>query len=467
MRKAKRENDLGRDPIGKLLLRLAVPTVTAQLVNALYNIVDRMYIGHIEGVGDLALTGLGVCFPVIMFVSALSALVGMGGGSRAVVRMGSGDPEGANRILGSCATLLVILSVIFTVVLQLVKEPMLLLFGATENTLPYALDYLGIYLTGTLFVELSLGLNFFITAQGFSTVGMATVLIGAVVNIVLDPILIFGCGMGVSGAALATITAQGVSAVWVVCFLLGKRTKLRLQRRYLRLDWKVLSPVLALGVSPFIMQSTESLVNIAFNSSLKAYGGDPAVGAMTICSSIMQVFFLLFQGLSQGAQPIIGYNYGAGSLDRVKRAFRLLFLTSITFSTVSCLAIELFPGAFVAMFNDKPELVEMAVWTLRVYAAGMFMLGVQCACQQTFVALGQAKISLFLALLRKIILLIPLIYILPPFFSNKVLAVFLAEPAADILAATTTGLMFLWQFPRILRRRSDELAHLREKGATT
>ena len=454
---AKRENDLGRDPVGKLLLRLAVPTVTAQLVNALYNIVDRMYIGHIEGVGDLALTGLGVCFPVIMFVSALSALVGQGGGSRAVVRMGAGDQEKANAILGSCATMLVVLSVVFTLLFQALKEPMLYLFGATENTIGYAMEYLTIYLWGTLFVEISLGLNFFITAQGFSTMGMMTVLIGAVINIILDPILIFGFDMGVSGAALATITAQGVSAVWVVCFLLGKRTRLRLQRRFARLDWKVLSPVLALGISPFIMQSTESLVNIAFNSSLKAYGGDPAVGAMTICSSIMQVFFLLFQGLSQGAQPIIGYNYGAGSLDRVKRAFRLLFLTSITFSTVSCLAIELFPGAFVAMFNDKPELVEMAVWTLRVYAAGMFMLGVQCACQQTFVALGQAKISLFLALLRKIILLIPLIFILPNFLENKVLAVFLAEPAADILAALTTGTLFFWQFPKLLKARAAEL----------
>ena len=454
---AKRENDLGRDPIGKLLLRLALPSVTAQLVNALYNIVDRMYIGHIPEVGDLALTGLGVCFPVIMFVSAISALVGMGGGSRAVVRMGEGKEDQANAILGNATALLVVLAVAATVFFQLVKEPMLLLFGATPETLGYASDYLTIYLWGSIFVEISMGLNFFITAQGFSTMSMATVLIGAVTNIVLDPILIFGFNMGVKGAALATITAQAVSAVWVVWFLLGKRTKLRLQRRFARLDWKVLAPVLALGVSPFIMQSTESLVNIAFNSSLKAYGGDPAVGAMTICSSIMQVFFLLFQGLSQGAQPIIGYNYGAGSLDRVKRAFRLLLLTSITFSTVSCLAIELFPGAFVAMFNDKPELVEMAVWTLRVYAAGMFMLGVQCACQQTFVALGQAKISLFLALLRKIILLIPLIFILPNFLENKVLAVFLAEPAADILAALTTGTLFFWQFPKLLKARAAEL----------
>ena len=311
-------------------------------------------------------------------------------------------------------------------------------------------------------MELSLGLNFFITAQGFSTVSMATVLIGAVTNIVLDPIFIFGFHMGVQGAALATIIAQGVSAVWVVRFLTGKRTRLRIQRRFLRIDFKVLAPVLALGVSPFIMQSTESLVNIAFNTSLKAYGGDPAVGAMTICSSIMQVFYLLFQGLAQGAQPIVGFNYGSGDLERVKKAFRLLIASALTFSCTACAAIELFPGLFVALFNSKPELVSIAVWTLRVYAAGMFMLGVQNACQQTFVALGQAKISLFLALLRKIILLIPLILILPHFIANQVLAVFLAEPAADILAALTTGGMFFRRFPRILRERENEL---RKQGA--
>ena len=453
---AKRENDLGRDPIGTLLVRLAVPAVTAQLVNALYNIVDRMYIGHIEGVGDLALTGLGICFPVIMFVSAISALVGMGGGSRAVVRMGEGKMEEANAILGSCTALLVLLSILVTVGFQVVREPMLLLFGATENTLSYASDYLTIYLWGTIFVEISLGLNFFITSQGFSTVSMATVLIGAVTNIVLDPIFIFGFGMGVQGAALATITAQAVSAVWVLRFLSGKRTRLRFQRRYFRLDGRVLAPVLAVGVSPFIMQSTESLVNISFNSSLKAFGGDPAVGAMTICSSIMQIFSMLFQGLSQGAQPIVGFNYGAGQIDRVKKTFRLLFFSSLAFSTAAWGAIELFPQVFVSIFNDEPELVSIAVWTLRVYAAGMFMLGIQFSCQQTFVALGEAKVSLFLALLRKIILLIPLIFILPNFFTDKVLGVFVAEPAADVLAAITTGLIFLWRFPRILRRRAQE-----------
>ena len=455
---AKRENDLGRDPVGKLLLRLALPSVTAQLVNALYNIVDRMYIGHIEGVGDLALTGLGVCFPVLMFVSAISSLVGMGGGSRAVVRMGEGREDQANAILGGAAALLILLSVAVTVFFQVVREPMLLLFGANGDTIGYASDYLAIYLWGSIFVELSLGLNFFITAQGFSAMSMATVLIGAVINIVLDPILIFGFGLGVKGAALATITAQAVSAVWVLRFLTGRRTRLKLQRRFFRIDFKILAPVLALGVSPFIMNSTESLVNIAFNSSLKAYGGTPAVGAMTICSSIMQVFLLLLQGITQGAQPIVGFNYGAGQLDRVRKTFRLLLTCALTFSCTACAALELFPGLFVALFNDKPELVELAVWALRIYAGGMFMLGVQTGCQQTFVALGQAKVSLFLALLRKVILLLPLILLLPHLLGDKVFAVFLAEPAADITAAVTTGIMFFWRFPRILERRERELA---------
>ena len=457
---ARRENDLGRDPVGKLLLRLALPSVTAQLVNALYNIVDRIYIGHIAGVGDLALTGLGVCFPVLMFVSAISALVGMGGGSRAVVRMGEGKEDQANAILGSSTALLVALSVIVTVFFLAVKEPMLLLFGATENTIGYASDYLTIYLLGSIFVELSLGLNFFITAQGFSTISMATVLIGAVTNIILDPVFIFGLGMGVKGAALATITAQGVSAVWVLRFLTGRRTRLRLQRRYFRISPKVLAPVVALGVSPFIMNATESLVNIAFNSSLKAYGGNPAVGAMTICSSVLQIFFLLLQGIAQGAQPIVGFNYGSGQLDRVKKVFRLLVTCAFCFSCAACLALELLPHAFVMLFNDKPELVDLAVWALRIYVAGMFMLGIQTACQQTFVALGQAKISLFLALLRKVILLLPLILILPRLLTGQqVMAVFLAEPVADVLAALTTGAMFLWRFPRILARRRHELEH--------
>lgn len=451
---AKRENNLGTDPVGKLLLRLALPAITAQLINALYNIVDRMYIGHIEPGGDLALTGLGVCFPVLMFVSAVSALVGMGGGSRAVIRMGEGKMDDANRILGNCTALLVSLSVLVTVLFQVIKEPMLLAFGASPNTIGYATEYLSIYLWGTLFVEIALGLNFFITTQGFSTMSMATVLIGAVINIVLDPIFIFGMDMGVKGAALATIIAQGVSAVWVLIFLSGRKTKLRLQRQYFRLEPKILTPVLAIGVSPFIMQSTESLVNISFNSSLYRYGGDAAVGAITIGSSIMQVFSMLFQGLAQGAQPIVGFNFGAGNLDRVKKTFRILLCSALIFSCTAWASVQLFPGVFVAMFNDKPELVSIAVWSLRIYLASLFMLGIQFSCQQTFVALGEAKVSLFLALLRKIILLIPLIFILPFFFDNKVFAVFVAEPVADFLAAAATGLIFLWRFPKILRRRA-------------
>ena len=455
---AKPTNDLGRDRVGTLLVRLALPAIAAQLINALYNIVDRMYIGHIEGVGDLALTGLGVCFPVLMFISALSALVGMGGGSRAAIRMGEGREDLANEILGSCAALLAVISAAVTVVFQLLKEPMLLLFGASGNTIGYAADYLGVYLWGTLFVQVSLGLNNFITTQGFSTYSMATVVIGAVTNIVLDPIFIFGFGMGVKGAALATILAQGVSALWVLSFLRGRRTRLRLQARCLRLRWSILAPVVAIGVSPFIMQSTESLGNIALNSSLKHYGGDLYVGAMTIASSIMQVLWMPFQGLAQGAQPIIGYNYGAGSLDRVKRCFSLMLRFSLLLSVAGWAAVELFPGVFVALFNNKPELVALTVRVLRIYMAGFFMMGLQSACQQTFVALGQARVSLFLALLRKVILLIPLIYLLPLLLTgNQVFAVYLAEPAADLLAATATGLVFLRRFPRILEARRKQL----------
>ena len=455
---AKPTNDLGRDRVGTLLVRLALPAIAAQLINALYNIVDRMYIGHIEGVGDVALTGLGVCFPVLMFISALSALVGMGGGSRAAIRRGEGREDLANEILGSCAALLAVISAAVTVVFQLLKEPMLLLFGASGNTIGYAADYLGVYLWGTLFVQVSLGLNNFITTQGFSTYSMATVVIGAVTNIVLDPIFIFGFGMGVKGAALATILAQGVSALWVLSFLRGRRTRLRLQARCLRLRWSILAPVVAIGVSPFIMQSTESLVNIALNSSLKHYGGDLYVGAMTIASSIMQVLWMPFQGLAQGAQPIIGYNYGAGSLDRVKRCFSLMLRFSLLLSVAGWAAVELFPGVFVALFNNKPELVALTVRVLRIYMAGFFMMGLQSACQQTFVALGQARVSLFLALLRKVILLIPLIYLLPLLLTgNQVFAVYLAEPAADLLAATATGLVFLRRFPRILEARRKQL----------
>lgn len=453
----KNENALGTAPVGRLMVKLAVPAVAAQLVNALYNIVDRMYIGHMEGVGDLALTGLGVAFPIIMFISALSALAGTGGGARAAIRMGEGDIDGAETILGGCTALLLVLAALSTVLFQVFREPLLFLFGASENTIAYADGYLSVYLWGTASVLISLGLNNFITTQGFSLFSMLTVVIGAVCNIILDPIFIFGLDMGVKGAALATILAQTVSAVWVVAFLLGKKTLLKLRAKYLRLKAEVLLPVVAIGVSPFIMQSTESLVSISFNSSLLRYGGDPYVGAMTIASSVMQVVTMPMFGLAQGAQPIIGYNFGAGNQERVKKAFRLLFLSCVTYTVVSCILVESFPDAFIAVFNDKPELTAVARRTLRVYFAGIFAFGVQSACQQTFVALGEAKVSLFLALLRKIILLIPLVFILPHILADKVFAVWLAEPIADIAAAAVTGAMFFWRFPRILQRRTDEL----------
>ena len=453
----KDKNALGSAPVGSLMVKLAVPAVAAQIINALYNIVDRAFIGHMEGVGDLALTGLGVCFPIIMFVSALSSLAGMGGGSRAAIRMGEKDIDGAEAILGGCTALLLVMAVVSTVFFQMFREPLLLLFGASENTLPYASSYLRVYLWGTVAVLISLGLNNFITTQGFALFSMLTVVIGALCNIFLDYCFIVKLHMGVEGAALATILSQSLSALWVVLFLVGKRTLLHLRLRHLRLNASVLLPVVAIGVSPFIMQSTESLVSISFNASLLKYGGDAYVGAMTIASSVMQVGTMPLHGLAQGAQPIIGFNFGAGNFDRVKEAFRLLFLSCVTFTVAIWALVELFPGVFIAVFNKKPELVEIAIRTLRVYFAGIFMFGIQSACQQTFVALGEAKISLFLALLRKIILLIPLIFLFPLFLGDKVFAVWLAEPVADICAAVTTGCMFAYRFPRILRKREEQL----------
>ncbi len=454
----KKQTDLGRDRVGPLLLRLALPAVLAQLVNALYNIVDRMYIGRIPGTGALALTGLGICFPVIMLVSALASLVGVGGGSRAAIAMGEGDDDKAERILGTCTAALIAVALVMTVVLELVRRPMLLAFGGSADTIGYACDYLGVYLIGTLPTLLSLGLNNLVTAQGFASVSMGTTLIGAVTNIILDPIFIFVFHLGVRGAAIATVLAQCAASVWVLHFLLGSRTKLRLRRQTLRLDFSLLGPVLAIGVSPFVMQATESLLNVAFNSSLQKYGGDTAVGALTIASSVMTIMTCLFLGLAQGAQPVLGFNYGAGHSRRVRQAFYGLLGSCCVISTVFCLLVELFPALFVGLFNDDPTLTATAVWAMRIYFGGAALLGVQHSCQQAFVALGQAKISLLLALLRKCVLLIPLIYILPHLVSDPVFGVFLAEPIADTLAAVTTGTLFFTRLPRILREREETLA---------
>ncbi|CZT57537.1 Multidrug export protein MepA [Eubacteriaceae bacterium CHKCI005] len=455
----KTSNDLGRDSIGKLLFRLAVPSITAQVVNMLYNIVDRIYIGHIPGIGATALTGVGVTFPIIMIIAAFSSLTGMGGGPRASICMGQGKYDEAERILGNCFVTLLGISVALTALFLLTGEPLLYLFGASDDTLPYGLSYMNIYVSGTIFVQMALGLNSFITIQGRAKTSMLTVVIGAVANIALDPLFIFVFDMGVQGAAIATIISQALSSVWVLWFLMGKRTKLKIRRKYLQIKWSIVEPVLALGVSPFVMQSTESLVNIALNSSLQWYGGDIAVGSMTILSSLMQVFTLPLTGLTQGAQPIISFNYGAGNNDRVKRAFKLLILYGFGFACAFWLTVMCMPQVLISLFTSDPELIGFASWSVRIYLAAIFMMGAQISCQQTFIAVGQAKISLFLATLRKIIILIPLIYILPNFLSDQVFAVFLAEPIADAVASVVTVTIFFLRFKKLLDNNPNILKH--------
>ena len=440
--KVKKEANLGEDRIGGLLFKLALPAILAQVINLLYNLVDRMYIGHIAKVGSVALTGLGVTMPFIMCVSAFAALVSMGGAPRASIMMGRGNRKEAERILGNCTSMLVIVAVIVTAVSQIWGTDILMLFGASESTLPYAWAYMQIYSIGTIFVQLALGLNAFINAQGFAKIGMLTVVIGAVCNIVLDPIFIFGLHMGVRGAALATIISQGISCVWIVRFLLGRQTTLRIRKENLRIRPKTVGPCIALGVAPFIMQFTESVLNICFNTSLLKYGGDVAVGAMTILSSVMQMSMLPIQGLTQGAQPIIGFNYGAKKMDRVKKTFRLLLISCVAFTAAIWFVCMVLPQAFILIFTNQAELITFTKWAMRIYMAVSLIFGVQISCQQTFIALGNAKTSVFLALLRKVLLLIPLIYILPAFMEDKLMAVFLAEPVADVIAVTTTSILF-------------------------
>ncbi len=435
------QNELATGSIGKLLLKLSIPAILAQLINALYNIVDRMYIGHIEGIGAVALTGVGLTFPIIMLISAFAALVGMGGAPLSSIKMGEGNNEKAEKILGNCTAMLLLLAVVLTVFFMVFKDPLLMLFGASENTLPYASAYLTIYLIGTIFVQISLGLNAFINSQGFAKMGMITVLIGAVLNIILDPIFIFVFDMGVRGAALATIISQAVSACWVLRFLCGKKSILRIKLQNFRFRKDFILPALALGLSPFVMQSTESLINIVLNSSLQKYGGDIAVGSMTIITSIMQIFLMPLTGLTQGAQPIVGFNFGAQQFDRVKKTFRLLLGACLAFSITLWASIMLFPGLFAAIFSNDAALIEHTIPCMRIYMAAMCLMGAQIACQQTFLAVGQAKISLFLAMLRKVVLLIPLVYILAVPFG--VTGIFLAEPVADILAVTTTVIVFI------------------------
>lgn len=441
-------------PVWSLIIKLSIPAILAQIVNLLYNLVDRIYIGHMDEVGTMAITGVGLCFPVLSLISAFTMLVAQGGAPRAAIEMGKGDIKKAEKILGNCFSLLIVLSVILTTVFLTFGERFLMLFGASESTIIYALPYLKIYVAGSIFVMISLGLNMFITTQGFTKISMATVLIGAISNIILDPVLIFGFDMGVEGAAFATIISQAVSAVWVLLFLTGQKTKLKIKRENLLVNGKILAPVLALGISPFVMNATEAVINVAFNSSLQKYGGDIAVGAMTICTTVLQLAWVPAQGIGQGAQPIISYNYGAKNGDRVKQAFKAFLIMCFTYVFVFGMSIEIFPQFFISLFNDNAELVETTTWAIRLYCSAMVFFGIQMAIQQTFIALGKAKASLFIACLRKVILLVPLIYILPNFFENKVFAVFLAEPVSDAISIVTALVVFFFVFRKEMKKLS-------------
>ena len=451
----KSEEALASAPIGPLMVKLALPAVAAQLINMLYNIVDRIYIGHIAVVGRTALTGLGVTFPILMLISAFTAFAGMGGAPLASIRLGAGDREGAEKILGNSTTLLLLMAAVLTTLFTIIKEPVLMAFGASEDTIGYALDYISIYLVGTVFVQLALGLNAYITAQGQALVAMCSVLIGAVLNIALDPLFIFGFGMGVRGAATATVISQGVSACWVVGFLCSSRSGLRIRPRNMRLEGAVVGKIAALGVAPFIMQSTESLVTVVLNSGLQFYGGDLYVGTVTVMQSVMQMVVMPVQGITQGVQPVMSYNFGAKNYRRVREVFRLLLRTTLTVTVTACVLVALFPRPLAFIFNDDPELVELVGRVMPIFFGGIWAFGAQMACQSAFMAMGQAKTSLFLALLRKVILLVPLAIILP-LVTQNVMGIYVAEPVADILASATTLTLFLHKRKTLLPQQGPD-----------
>ena len=447
----KPKQDMGTGSVKKLMVQMAVPALVGQVVNLLYNIVDRIYIGHIPEIGGLALTGVGLFTPILMLITAFAMMAGSGGAPRAAIAMGQGDKERAEKILGNCFTVLMGFAVILTVVFYFACPTLLRWFGASDMTLPYAVEYGRIYILGSVFVLVTMGMNVFITTQGFAKISMLTTVIGAGINIILDPILIFGLDMGVKGAAIATVASQAVSAIWILKFLTGKKTILKLQPKNMKLIPSIILPCLGLGISSFIMVSTESILSISFTTSLSRYGGDVAVGAMTVLTSINQLITMPLSGVCQGGQPLISYNYGAKKYDRVKEAFFCQFGVCVAYTTVFWLLIMLMPNTFAGIFTSDKALVDYTAWALRIFLACGFSVGFQISCQQAFMALGQAKISLIMALLRKVFLLIPLIFILPNFFENKAFAVFLAEPVSDIIAAAVTTFMFFRFFFKMLK----------------
>lgn len=451
MKQPRNNEDMGSGSVKRWMVKMAVPAVIGQVVNLLYNIVDRIYIGHISGIGGSALTGVGLFTPILMLITAFAMLAGAGGAPRAAIAMGKGSRAEAEKIMANCFTVLLILAVILTAVFSVFLPSLLRLFGASDVTLPYGTTYGRIYILGSIFVLTVMGMNPFLTTQGFSRMSMMTTVIGAGINIVLDPIFIFVLNLGVAGAALATVLSQAVSAVWILKFLTGKKTLLKLKSGNMILERKIIAPCLGLGVSSFVMVSTESLLSISFTSSLSRYGGDVAVGAMTVLTSINQLITMPMQGVCQGGQPLMSFNYGAKKLNRVKEAFLCQFLTCVTYTAVFWSLLMLFPNAFAGIFTSDTALVEYTAWAIRVFLAGCFSVGFQLSCQQAFVALGQAKTSLIMACLRKLILLIPLIFILPLFFENQAFAVFLAEPVSDILSAVVTTAVFARFFRKLIK----------------
>ena len=445
-------NEMGTGSIPKLFFKLALPAVVAQIVNLLYNIVDRIYIGHIPEVGASALTGVGLFSAILMLITAFSMLCGAGGAPLSAIELGKGDTNRAEKIMTNSFLLLLLFSAILTVVLYIIAPTLLTMFGASKTTLPYAVDYARIYILGTVFVLTVTGMTPFLTTQGFANIAMLTTVIGAVINILLDPLFIFVFHMGVKGAAIATVLSQAVAAIWILRFLTGKKTLLKLRKENMKLDPKIFGSILALGISPFIMVSTESLLSISFTTSLAKYGGDIAVGAMTIITSINMLVTMPLQGFVQGAQPIMSYNYGAKNEERVKKTFFLLLCVCVGYATVFWSLCMFVPNVLSGIFTTDAALAEYASWAIRIYMAGIFSLGFQNSCQQSFMALGQAVYSLILAFLRKLILLIPLIFILPNFFADKVFAVFLAEPVSDIIAAAVTTIVFFTQFKKIMAK---------------
>ena len=437
-------------PVPKAFIKLALPAVAAQLINILYNLVDKMFIGHIPGVGKQALAGVGVTAPVILAISAFAALVSMGGAPKASIFMGKGDNEQAEKVMGSCTWMLIVLSVVLTAFMLIFGKMILQLFGASDDTISYATDYMNIYCLGTLFTQLTLGLNAFITAQGKTLISMCNVAVGAVTNIVLDAILINGLGMGVKGAALATVIAQGVSTCFVVHYLINPKSQLKLRLKNIRFEKELLLPCILLGTSPALMQLTENMVAISFNTSLQKYGGDMAVASMSILTSIMQFVMLLLPGLVQGAQPLLSYNLGAQNVLRVKKTFRLLLICCVSGSFLIWLVCMIIPENVASIFTNDMALITYTEKSMRIYLAMLLIYGIQVACQYSFVALDQAKRAIFLTIWRKIILLIPLIFILPHILSGSAMGVFLAEPIADTIAVCTTAPMF-WNYYRKLK----------------